>query len=119
MLWQIDYLETLSHGRRAFKGYGNQLVEADSAQDAESKFHAFVAKDSEYADATVKVLFVTEPGILGSPKERTIEDVPDKQIIRVQVECSEHVNCASRDDLINLLTGIENGCVDGNVTFVD
>ena len=69
--------------------------------------------------------------------ERTIEDVtdadiervaascgpptlePGRQIIRVQVECSEHVNCASRDDLINLLTGIENGCVDGNVTFVD
>ena len=44
---------------------------------------------------------------------------PDKQIVRVEVECSEHVSCASRDDLINLLTGIENGCVDGNVTFVN
>lgn len=42
-----------------------------------------------------------------------------RQVIRVEVECSEHVTCTSRDDLINLLTGIENGCVDGNVTFVD
>jgi hypothetical protein len=44
---------------------------------------------------------------------------PDKQIIRVEVECSTNVSCASRDDLINLLTGIETGCVDGNVTFCD
>ena len=41
----------------------------------------------------------------------------DKQIVRVEVECSKHVSCTSRDDLINLLTGIETGCVDGNVTF--
>jgi len=42
---------------------------------------------------------------------------PDKQVFRFEVECSEHVRCDSRDDLINLLTGIESGCVDGNVTI--